>query len=244
MGWLKERVERVNLAAVTGAVGAAVNHLPMGPVLLRGFEWVYDRALAGAPGLDGAAELAECYRARHGSEEAAIDALILWQSGAASVAGFVTGIGGAITLPIALPAHVASALYIQVRLIAAIAYLRGHDLESEEVKAVVLACVAGSAAANKLKDVGAGFIGPLARQTAQRLPGEAMKNLGGAVGGHVAKRVGGSHAARLLPVLGGVISGGFDAAATRLIGHAAKKAFASRLPAAETIAAGSPAASG
>ena len=89
MGWLKERVERVNIAAVTEAVTATAAKLPMGLLLLQGFEWVYERALAGAPGLNGATELATSYRTRHGSEEAAIDALILYQSGAASVAGFV-----------------------------------------------------------------------------------------------------------------------------------------------------------
>lgn len=234
MGWLKERVERVNIAAVTEAVTATAAKLPMGHLLLQGFEWVYERALAGAPGLNGATELATSYRTRHGSEEAAIDALILYQSGAASVAGFVTGLGGAITLPIALPAHFASALYIQVRLIAAIAHLRGHDIESEEVKALVFACVAGSAAANKLKDAGVNVIGPLARQAIQRLPAEAVKNAGGAVGSQLAKRVAGAHFAKYLPVLGGVISGGFDAAATRLIGHAAKKAFVPREAAPQT----------
>src|ERR1043165_8038600 len=79
---------------------------------LQIFDWAYGRALDGLPGLDGAEELAAKYAARHLTIEAAIKALILSQTGLAGGAGFLTGIGGFVSLPVAIPANLASALYI------------------------------------------------------------------------------------------------------------------------------------
>jgi len=62
--------------------------------LKQGVEWVYDRAVDGVPGLDGAEELAAHYRDRHPAVEEAIAALIRDQTGKAGLAGFVTGCGG------------------------------------------------------------------------------------------------------------------------------------------------------
>jgi hypothetical protein len=175
--------------------------------------------------------LAAGYHEKHGSPEAAIDALIAWQTGAAGAAGFVTGLGGAVTLPVALPAHFVSTLYIQVRLVTAIAHLRGYDIQSDETRLGAFACLAGSAAADRLKTVGVNAGTQFTQQMIARLPAEAVKNLGGVAGFYFVRRAG-QHGAvnltRLLPVLGGVIAGGFDAAATRMIGHAAKKLFVPR----------------
>src|SRR6185312_13265940 len=115
------------------------------------------RAVNGIPGLDGATELATDYAARYASTDAAVAALILKQSGIAGAAGFVTGCGGFVALPVAMPANLASALFIQVRLIAAIAHLRGHDIHSNDVRGLVLACLTGSRAADTLRDAGVRF---------------------------------------------------------------------------------------
>jgi len=91
----------------------------------------YSKAVNGFPGLEGAEALAAGYAARHASADAAVAALIKWQTGMASVAGFLTGCGGFVALPVAMPANLASALYIQVRLIAAIAHHDGHAAAHE-----------------------------------------------------------------------------------------------------------------
>jgi hypothetical protein len=98
----------------------------------QGFDWAYGKAVNGVPGLEGAENLAASYAGRCASADAAVAALIRRQTGVASVAGFLTGCGGFVALPVAMPANLASALYIQVRLIAAIAHLRGHDIHSDE----------------------------------------------------------------------------------------------------------------
>lgn len=234
MAWFG--VERLNIETVTKAVTAAAEKLPVAGALSRGFDWVYDRALGGAPGLDSAEALAIDYRARYGDAEAAISALIVWHTGQAGAAGLLTGLGGALTLPVAMPAHLLSTLYIQVRLTAAIAHLRGWNIRSDEVRLAAFACLAGATAAGRLKQAGIAAGAPLVQQAISRLPSDLLKHFGGAVGSQIVARAGRHGLMRLLPLLGGIVSGGFDAAATRVIGDAAKRLFPAR-PAPEDVAA-------
>src|SRR4051794_35189685 len=114
--------------------------------LMQGVEWVYDRAVDGVPGLDGAEELAAHYRERHPTPDEAIAALIRDQTGKAGLAGFVTGCGGFTAPPIPIPGHPVSAGLIQLRLLAAIAHLRGHDTRRTEGRTMGLGCPSGSEA--------------------------------------------------------------------------------------------------
>jgi hypothetical protein len=195
----------------------------------QGFDWAYAKAVNGVPGLEGAEDLARSYAARHASTDEAVAALIRWQTGVAGAAGFVTGCGGFVALPVALPANLASALYIQARLIAAIAHLRGHDLRSAEVRALALACLTGSRAADTLKDAGVRFGTRMTRDVIGWVSPALFKKAGHAAGVSPAYVVGAGAAARLgkfVPVVGGVVAGGFDAALTRLIGRTADRVFA------------------
>lgn len=232
MAWFG--TERLSIESVTRAVNTAADKLPLAGILSRGFDWVYERALGGAPGLDGAEAVAADYRARHDDDEAAIAQMIAWHTGQAGAAGFLTGMGGALTLPVAMPAHLLSTLYLQVRLTAAIAHLRGYDIRSDEVRLAAFACLAGATAADRLKQAGIAAGAPLVQQAVAKLPGELFKNFGGILGSHLAGRAGRHGVMRLLPLFGGVVSGGFDAAATRVIGDAAKRVFPAR-PGAEEI---------
>src|SRR3981081_1680608 len=133
---------------------ARTAQVPGLPMVLDMLEWAYGRAVQGMPGLDGAEELAASYAARYATTDEAVATLIAWQSGKAGVAGFVTGCGGAIAFPLAMPQNLLCARSIQLRLVAAIAHLRGHDLQSAEVRTLALACMTGSKAADTLKDGG------------------------------------------------------------------------------------------
>ncbi|MBV9827277.1 MAG: EcsC family protein [Alphaproteobacteria bacterium] len=203
--------------------------------LLQAFDWAYDRAVDGVPGLDGATDLATSYAARHATTEEAVSALILRQSGIASVAGFLTGVGGFVALPVAMPANLASALYIQVRLIAAIAHLRGHDLQSSDVRALVLACLTGSKAADTMRDAAVRFGTRLSRDVLGWASPAVMKKVQHATHFAPLAHTAGQSVAKLgkfVPVVGGVLAGGFDAAMTQLVGRTADRIFTNRTPSA------------
>src|SRR5947207_13938108 len=93
------------------------------PMVIDLLEWGYNRAVQGVPGLDGAEELARDYAGRYTTAEEAVARLIANQSGKAALAGFVTGCGGAISLPVALPANLLGPLYIQLPLLPVLAQL-------------------------------------------------------------------------------------------------------------------------
>jgi uncharacterized protein (DUF697 family) len=191
--------------------------------LVSALQWIYERAIDGVPGLEGAPDLAASYQRQCATDEDAIDALVRWQVAKAAAAGFLTNLGGLATLPIALPANVLSALYIQIRMVAAIAALRGHDLKSDQVRTVVLACLCGTTLMDVVKEAGIGVGAGLAQQAVASLSTEAVRRLAriGAL-----RRAGNTaHVVRLTPLIGGVVAGALDGALTRAYANAAKKLF-------------------
>lgn len=100
--------------------------------------WSYDKAVQGVAGLDSAYDLADDYLKQEGSLHAQANSLIRWQNTKAGTSGFLTGLGGIITLPVAIPANVASVMYVQIRMIAAIAHMGGYNLNDDRVKSLVL----------------------------------------------------------------------------------------------------------
>jgi EcsC family protein len=195
----------------------------MGELFRQIFDWAYAKATEGVPGLDSAAALAARFAARHRDTDDAIAALIRWQSAVAGAAGLIAGAGGFVTLPVALPANLASALYLQLRLVAAIAHLRGHDTASDEVRALALACLAGSQAADTLRDAGVRLAMRVSRDAAGWVAPVLYKRLHHA--GAASAVMATSRFTRFMPLVGGIVAGGFDAAMTQLIGHTADRVF-------------------
>lgn len=154
----------------------------------------------------------------------------------AGAAGFVTNLGGVLTLPVALPANLAGTAAVQMRLVAKIAAARGYDTHSDEVKTFVFACLLGNAVTDVLK--GAGL--RLGLRAGQRLGAPVLARVNQTVLSKLLARFGAQGAAsftKIIPVVGGLIGGGLDVASTRLVGAAAKRVFVARqaAPAPEII---------
>ena len=112
-----------------------------GRVLVDGLNWMYSAAIGGGFGFDSAAKAADDFAARYPSREEAIDALINWQAARASATGFISNLGGLITLPIAIPANLGAVIFIQLNMVARIAHLRGYEVSSDQVRTFALACL-------------------------------------------------------------------------------------------------------
>jgi uncharacterized protein (DUF697 family) len=205
-----------------------VSHSKTLIALLSGLEWIYDRAVTGVPALDSASDLATFYQRRFLTDEDAVDALIKWQMAKAGTAGFVTNFGGVTSLPLTLPASLASVTYIQLRMIAAIAQIRGHDIQSDPVRTLALACLCGSRAVDVIKDFGIKFGAQIAHQVIRHVSEDSLKQLEIAICCRLLSTTGKTVPiifAKFVPVVGGVISGGLDAAITRSYGRTAKRLF-------------------
>ena len=211
------------------SAAGAMRGRPMVQSLTQIFDWAYGKAVDGMPGFEGAEALAAEYAARHSSTDAAVKALIIRHSRMAAIAGFATGCGGFVALPLALPANIAGTLYLQTRLIAAIAHLHGHDIRHSRVRMLVLACLSGSKAADTLRDAGIRFGTRLGRD-AVGWAAPALYNKSRDAGhfaflGTVSSR-GVAGLGRFVPLLGGAVAAGFDSALTQMIGRTAHRVFA------------------
>ena len=195
--------------------------------------WAYKQALSSHGPIDGAIELAESYQDRHSCPRKDANALIRWQTAKAAGLGFVTGVPGLPAIPVTLPANLTSVLFIQIRMIAAIAHLGGYDLNDDRVKTLCLACLCGNAARTILREAGIEVGKKMAMSALKRLPGRIFIEINKRVGFRLLTKFGEKgviNASRAIPLLGGLIGGGVDAAWTKAIGNRARDIFAPECP--------------
>jgi len=197
-------------------------------VIMKTLDYAYDKAVNGVPGLDSAQEMAENYIAKGGKKIDMANSLIRWQNTKAGTSGFLTGIPGIIAMPITVPANIASVLYVQVRMIAALAYLGGHDIKDDKVKSLVYLCMAGNGAKDVVKDIGIVVGKKVATQSVKNISGKTISAINQKVGFRLLTKFGEKGAINIgkaIPLIGGVIGGTFDLVATNTIGNIARNTF-------------------
>ena len=190
--------------------------------------WSYEKAVQGVAGLDSAYDLAEDYMKGNDSLYDQVNSLIRWQNTKAGTSGFLTGLGGIITLPIAIPANVASVMYVQIRMIAAIAHMGGHNLNDDRVKSLVFVCLTGNAAKDILKDVGIVVGKKLAENAIKNISGKNITAINQKVGFRLLTKFGEKGVVNLgktIPLLGGIVGATFDSVSTNTVGNIARDTF-------------------
>jgi hypothetical protein len=192
--------------------------------------WITEKAINGVPSLCSAEKLAHEYQRDHSYRDdgARIDSLIQWETTKNFTSGFITGLGGLITLPLAVPASFGASWVIQARLAAAIARIAGHDIASDRVKTFIVASLAGNACKDILKDVGIKVGNSMTRVAVQQVPGKILIEINKKVGFRLLTKAGEKGAVNLMkavPVAGGLVGGTFDASACQVVGRCAKKLF-------------------
>lgn len=189
----------------------------------------YDKALQGVlPGEKSIEELAEDYLYKSSSKKKAIDDLIGYQTLLCGTNGFITGLGGLLVLPVTISANVAGVIYVQLRMIAAIAHINGYDIYSDQVRTIAYACLTGSSAANILKNVGIKISEKMAVNALKRVPGAILIKINQQVGFRLVTKFGQKglvNVIKMMPLVGGVVGGVFDTGMTLTIGNIAKKVF-------------------
>ncbi len=196
--------------------------------IMQALDWAYDKAINGVPGFDSASELADDYISNEGSSIDQANSLIRWQNAKAGTSGFLTGLGGLITMPITIPANISSVMYVQIRMIAAIAHMGGHDLKNDKVKALVYTCLTGNAAKDILKDIGIVVGTKLTTSAIKNISGKTIVAINQKVGFRLLTKFGEKGAINLgkaVPLVGGLIGATFDSFATNTIGNIARDTF-------------------
>ena len=217
------RSTATNLAVQTMAPGVA------GKAIMA----VLHKAIDGLPGFAGAREVAQKELRSKGDVDAAVSTVITKHLGLAGAQGFATGLGGLPATAVMLPANVTALALVHIRMVAAIAHLRGYDLARPGVRLAVLEATLGPEDVEKLLDD-------------RKLPGrprdvagmdDVPEKLFDGVAGHAGRvllgRVTGKQlvltVARRIPLLGGGVGAVVDGLSTRAVGSYANEEFTPRL---------------
>jgi hypothetical protein len=180
--------------------------------------------------LKGAHRIADdALQAADGQVERAIDALARGGVRAAAGGGFLTSLGGFVTMPIAIPANVLEFYVIATRTVGAIAKLRGYNIDDPTIRTAILLTLVGSRSTDILNragiTIGTNTLGGLA---AKSLPQAAVMMVNKAVGFRLLSTVGAKTLARFgraVPILGGAVGAFVDGAMLSKIAEHARGEF-------------------
>jgi hypothetical protein len=217
-------------SAVAGGA-AGEDEKGMAAVAANVVDRLLDVGIDGRGPFDSARTVADNALSDQGDVERAIDAVVTRHTRLAAAGGFVTGLGGFLVLPVALPTNVLEFYAVATRMVGAIASLRGYDVRDQGTRSAVMLTLVGADADDLLRKAGVGRTGRLADLAAQRLPGPALMVLNKGIGFRLVSSVGKSVLGRFGrggPVVGGVVGAGFDVYLLRRIAGHARAEFPAR----------------
>lgn len=190
---------------------------------------LYDKAIQGLPVVSPTiGTLADGYLLRNKDVESAAKSFINYQTAKCTTSGFLAGLGGLITLPVTIPANVSSVLYVQMRMIAGLAYMGGYDTNSDQVQTLVYACLAGVSVNQLIKQAGINFGVKFGNAMAKKIPGAVLTKINQKVGFRFITKFGEKgiiNIGKMIPLVGGIIGGGFDLAETKVIARRSYRLF-------------------
>jgi len=193
--------------------------------------YLLEKGLGGFPPLSSAANLADEYLIDqdYKDNDQRVASLIKWEMRKNFTTGFITGLGGFVSLPVGVPSALAASWLIQARMTGAIARIYGHDIDDPRVRTLILLSLAGDVAKEAMADLGLNLGNKLPQAATKQVPGRALVEINKRIGMQLLARTGQRGLAQFpkaVPVLGGVVGGAFDAVVCRMVGRTAKKLFA------------------
>ena len=193
-------------------------------------ESLLDTGIDGKGPFDPAARVADAALAKHGGDvEQAVDEVVRDHLKLVAASGFLTNLGGFVTLPVALPANVIGFYMLATRMSAAVARLRGYDIADPRIRSAVLLSLVGADSQDLLAK--AGMVAPTGRLTAlaaQRLPGPALMVVNKAVGFRILSTAGKKTFSRFgksIPLVGGAVGAGLDGWLMKQLGDHVRTEF-------------------
>jgi hypothetical protein len=167
-----------------------------------------------------------------GDVEKAIRELIENNVRMAGAQGFLTNIGGLVTMAVTVPTNITGLALIECRMVAGIVHLRGYDLADKRTRNAILASLLGEerllALIKKKKVPGT----PMALATAPVHDPHLDNIMANEVAAELVTKVAGKRIAttvgRRVPVIGGLVGAGSDGYETWKIGRYVDREFLPR----------------
>lgn len=189
----------------------------------------YEKCLNGIPKVSPSVkDMAEDYLQKHKTRNDACKAMLRNQIVKCSTSGFITGFGGVITMPVTIPANIGSVLYVQMRMIACVAYMTGFELNCDQTQTFVYACLAGVAVNGYIKQAGIRFGLKFTNGLIKKIPGKVLTKINQKVGFRFVTKFGEKgiiNLGKMIPGVGAAAGGGLDLVETKIIADRAYKWF-------------------
>lgn len=197
---------------------------------LKVANWLTEKAMGGAGPVSSADALAMEYliNVDYADHDERVDSLIFWETTKNFTSGFITGLGGVITLPVSIPAALSASWLLQARMIGAIAKIYGHSLDDDRVKTMILLTITGNDIKEILKEAGVKIGTKVTYKIIEAIPGKILIEINKKVGFRLLTKAGEKgivNLTKLVPGVGGLIGGSVDAVSCRTVGKLAKHAF-------------------
>lgn len=217
--WAQSLVPRAQKAAPQAATGF--------------FRTVLTTAIDGRGRFLGAAAIADkLLKSSDEDVQRALSEIIDQHVRLAGAQGFVTSLGGFAVIPVAIPANITGLAILQTRMVAAIAHLRGYDIDDSRVRLAIMTCLLGEEKVRTLVSRNRVASTPLAIATAPMHDPDLESKLATEVTTAMATRVGGRRlslvVSRRIPLIGGGVGAVADGVSTHRIGRYAQREFPSR----------------
>lgn len=197
--------------------------------MIATLDFLYKKALNGRNRNDTVQKMVEEVLKRYpNNPQKACKEFIKDQAIKCGATGFVTGLGGLLTIPLAVTADIGVTWYIQLRMIMAIAAIYGFDIHSDKVKTFVYICLVGQAPTNVLKDAGVKIGTKLTKNAIQKISGHSLKKINQMIGFRFITKAGEKgviNMSKTIPFVGGIIGGVFDFISTKVIAERAIRIF-------------------
>jgi uncharacterized protein (DUF697 family) len=202
---------------------------------LKLVRWIADKGIEGVSPLTGSEDLATEYLIDKGyrNNDERVDSLINWEMSKNFTSGFITGLGGILTLPVAVPAGLGASWVLQARLAGAIACIYGYRIDEDRVRTLVILSLLGDAVKEPLKQAGVKVGQKIGENIIKQIPGRVLIEINKKVGFRLLTKAGEKgvvNLVKVVPVLGGVVGGTIDCCACRAVGYTAKKIFRKPAP--------------
>jgi hypothetical protein len=152
--------------------------------------------------------------------EAAVRRIVGSHVRLAASTGLLSSLGGAATLVVTAPAGMTGLYLLCTRLAAAVARLRGRDLDDPVTRTAVMVCVLGADGVELADRTGLDLVNASLLSGLRRLPPEVRAQLDTRIGYRLASRFtrrGALNVTKLIPVVAAPIGAGADAMTMRTV---------------------------
>ncbi len=200
-------------------------------IMMKIANMALNTALKGVGPFKAAQTLADGFmrNAKYKDDDERVKALIRSQCWASGGSGFVTGLGGGTTLVVGgMAVDLASVLAINMRMVAAIALIRGYDLQDETVRMALLLTAIGTNLEEALGNVGVHVGKAGCKALINKIPKKLIAKINKFFGQKLITKFGQKGVIQLgkaVPFVGGLVGGAVNAVGCRSIGKLADKAF-------------------